>query len=1105
MMNPNNQPFPSNSRYQLLVTVDGVVKSVNNITPRMTCDDVIHALLTNAKHPTPHEALYSYALFENQHGVEHALKGRCNIMQLKAEWGENQNVQLTMRKIDSTIKDGVYGSTSKRKQKYKNWFKRSSKSNSDSSKKPAVWATKDLKPTGMAESVEGDIHDDSSIIMQNKENLLCAFNCYSRRKSSSSKGGLKQQNSNVIKAPFEGPLNVMTSFEKPKSITLQMMSKQQKSAPLPLPLPGECNPPQSVKHKPLPMPGDCQPPHPRAKQELTDTITCIYSNTPSSAMQNHPTQYSLNKRHSMASAQYTSAASASKSASIVQGLSASMKKDSGMYRGSTTSLSQSQTNSLKKDSVVYGKTSTGSLRKANNRSMSRSTASLRRAAGNVYGSGSIALKDSNSAYGSSMVTLNKSKSSVYGSASSLSNKQIYGSTTALPSDVIYHSKNDYHTSKTASLRKNTEHRSSSSCQQSAEPIYSTLNDAYTKEHVYDFLQPCNIRRSSLPQNPVDWDYDPPSDDTLEDSDSQTGSYEKCRSSKKGYYAEERFKNLLDVVLSQERRIQEQQHRIEKADEQIEHYEFKLHNSRSKEQGKDYLQDTYMKEALNENMVDHQDINLYETILENIGHMEEKIAKQYSKIDDLSTMIHSESQMQMNETDVTGVGPFESTRIDPSIQKQLDELRQQIQETVNMSLARDSEIKELDSCLSSYEQQMKEKENKLNGLLKELNSNQDKPSSVLVNRVQPLTVDDKLSKELHEKETKIRSIITSATKKPQVPNSAEYFNEMGVDVGVQKRTMQDSKISNPCDNEVEKILQCQQATPVRNKGQLTPVATPLGVSVNAIVEYHNETVDLDTLCNIGRHQNPSKLFNETHGFKPINQPVVTGNKLCPSSVKDDDLEVKLPLVGVESFAKVFSSKLMPDLTITDPENYRLTMVDNDMDSDLDTTIWNTQDDFIDVTFPIPQESKVVPGENTYFNSPNKTYAVLESTANNTECGESMSTVSVSAATNCNITNTVMAALPPKHNSSHTALQKTRAKKKLFQESTTPCNDILQQQIRDMTSSVVTGSNHSRLSDSSESGVGSPSSAGEEAVNHSDVSSDSAVSSSCGTTSFVETTV
>ena len=1010
------------------VFVDGVQKWVTGLTPKTTCDDVIHSLLINMGCPTPHEAVFDYALFENWRGIERPLKGRSKFIKLCKDWGgEGCNVELTMRKIDSTIRNDICG-TLKKKQK-KSWFKFR-----DSGKEKQMPLARSMHDVNTAENITS-IHEDSSLMMQNKENLFCAFRCYSKKKS---QRGLKERSSN-LRTPFERPRSVavVAPQERPRSVVM-------------------------------------------GNPTYTDAITCIYSSKDKS-------------------------------------LSPPNSNEVHTHYSSTTSL--------KKTNSVYG-----------------STATLRQ-----------------------IDTMYKRQS------------------LAVP-------------------------------EQNYEPLYSTARDIYPRgEHLYDYPKSRVVGRRAT-QNPVDWDYDYDKHiDYYGESDSGESDQEEdiYGHADSKLYSDNRFKSILNLVLSQERKIQEQFDRIKLADKQIEAYEIKMHNVRASEQGKDYLQETYLKgeQLLAAELPEHE-INAYESIVQSMAKMDSQLSEQYNKIEDLSTMLHNESHMDVTLENGSAVtGPLESTRIDPNVQKQIDELKERLSEFATRTSVQDREIKEIDHYLSTYEQQLMVKQKELETMIKDIENEPVTPVNppCVPSRESPNPRDcpsvlPSLSNELRQSENAIRDILSSVTKKPQqtkcnstssLPSTSvsthvhserkscstsalprphffkeeadhsQPFHEMGIDVGssssvcLQGENMPDKQ----CDKEIESILQCKRAptpgtvvlrsrdnTPrfYRNRdttprlcksrentplGTLSRDGTPLGTSVNAIVDYHNETVDLDSICNFARRQKAAK--QQCEGFRPIQS--CSNSVQSVNNVTDDHKDFQsaihasfsssastsntpLPPVGMESVAKAFSQKLMPDFT-SDPHDNSNNKCDSAPDTTInnnscnntcnnvkdtlshthfnETSVWASQDDGIDVTFTVPHgpvmhNDTIDQTEDTFFISQNKSNTLLESHYNTTvDCDNTADQSSF------------VSTKPPRPQNQQK--QPPKVKKRLFEEPTSRYQtEAVYKEINNIMCSLTgdVSGNCSRLSDSSESGVGS--------LHDSHESNDSSAvswTSTCSTTSTrsIETTV
>lgn len=100
---------------EIPIWVKGTQKWVTGLTKRTTCDDVIYALMyQEGLHE--HVNTSAYAIFEKWREVERPLQGRTKIVKVWRTWGaEQNNVHLSMRRIDELEYSGEFSLTRRKK------------------------------------------------------------------------------------------------------------------------------------------------------------------------------------------------------------------------------------------------------------------------------------------------------------------------------------------------------------------------------------------------------------------------------------------------------------------------------------------------------------------------------------------------------------------------------------------------------------------------------------------------------------------------------------------------------------------------------------------------------------------------------------------------------------------------------------------------------------------------------------------------------------------------------------------------------------------------------------------------------------------------------
>ena len=112
----------------------------------------------------------------------------------------------------------------------------------------------------------------------------------------------------------------------------------------------------------------------------------------------------------------------------------------------------------------------------------------------------------------------------------------------------------------------------------------------------------------------------------------------------------KLNQIVQLVLNQQRMLQEQVSRTGEMERKIEEYETSLHNNRIRENGQNYVQEAYLKE-LSEDSLDElfpnlstADMDAYLDICGNILQLEDTISREKGKIDDLNQTLHEESTL-----------------------------------------------------------------------------------------------------------------------------------------------------------------------------------------------------------------------------------------------------------------------------------------------------------------------------------------------------------------------------------------------------------------------------------------------------------------------------
>ncbi len=178
--------------------------------------------------------------------------------------------------------------------------------------------------------------------------------------------------------------------------------------------------------------------------------------------------------------------------------------------------------------------------------------------------------------------------------------------------------------------------------------------------------------------------------------------------------------LLHTILDQEKRIQQQMARLGETDTNIESLETERHLERVKENGKDYVQQAYMRDTLDSvpDPGDPEKIQEYVKACEGLLELQERLSQEEHKINDLSAIVSEESRLVSsgNNPDA-GSG---SSRLEESrIQAEFDQLKGDLARSIALSKAQQRQLRLVNETLDSCEVDIQRKILHENQLLLEL--------------------------------------------------------------------------------------------------------------------------------------------------------------------------------------------------------------------------------------------------------------------------------------------------------------------------------------------------------------------------------------------------
>ena len=182
-----------------------------------------------------------------------------------------------------------------------------------------------------------------------------------------------------------------------------------------------------------------------------------------------------------------------------------------------------------------------------------------------------------------------------------------------------------------------------------------------------------------------------------------------------------FQDLVQLIIHQEKRIQEQLTRVHEMDVQIENYETKIHFMRVAENGQNYVQEAYLRDKSEESSsstddlfptVKKKDMEAYMHICDNILEMEDKISKEQSKIADLSIKIQEESflepplELTSGQDDSTDSG--NSSNPEERLIVEVERMRIELERCMSLGEAQQHQLTLVNETLSECEGELQKK-------------------------------------------------------------------------------------------------------------------------------------------------------------------------------------------------------------------------------------------------------------------------------------------------------------------------------------------------------------------------------------------------------------
>ena len=218
------------------------------------------------------------------------------------------------------------------------------------------------------------------------------------------------------------------------------------------------------------------------------------------------------------------------------------------------------------------------------------------------------------------------------------------------------------------------------------------------------------------------------------------------------YKAQAFHDLVQLVIEQEKKIQDQLTRMRETDTQIENYETKMHELRMRENGENYVQEAYLRERGEDSgssggeelfpAIKANDLEAYMHICENILDLEERITGEQSRVLNLSHKIQEESILEAPPTPPrpapcppppvecrqgAGGGPLQGagggflTPVpEDRLQEEVERLRSELQRSQTLTEAQQHQLSLVEMTMSELDTKISQKADYMNRMLYEMN-------------------------------------------------------------------------------------------------------------------------------------------------------------------------------------------------------------------------------------------------------------------------------------------------------------------------------------------------------------------------------------------------
>ena len=177
-----------------------------------------------------------------------------------------------------------------------------------------------------------------------------------------------------------------------------------------------------------------------------------------------------------------------------------------------------------------------------------------------------------------------------------------------------------------------------------------------------------------------------------------------------------FHQLVQIIIDQEKKLQDLLVRTQDTDKQIESHETKIHMLRMQKNGQNYVQEAYLRDKSDESSASSEelfphvksvDLDAYIHICENILEIQDRITGQEGKIDDLSETIMEESlsQSPQPQTPRRRRRPPIQPEGEVNVQERIEDLTHEIERCQRINTTQQEQFDSLDGSLKECDTQM----------------------------------------------------------------------------------------------------------------------------------------------------------------------------------------------------------------------------------------------------------------------------------------------------------------------------------------------------------------------------------------------------------------